>query len=537
MKTGRLFLAAAALLTALPSAWSASPDRAPAPAFQTSDRCLACHNGITTPSGEDISIGYDWRPGMMANSARDPYWQAAVRRETVDHPSAAAAIEAECSTCHMPMSRYEAKLAGREGRIFAHLPVNSNDRASRLAADGVSCSLCHQISSEKLGTRESLVGRFVIAKPGPGNQRTAYGPFAVDAGRSRIMFSSSGFRPTEGKHIQRSELCATCHTLITHSLGPDGKVTGELAEQAPYQEWLHSRYRDTQSCQDCHMPALKDPVPVTAVLGQPRENVSRHVFLGGNFLMQRMLNRYRAELGVTALAQELESQAAKTIGHLQLEAADVAIGEIELRAGRLEVDVTVRNRAGHKLPTAYPSRRAWLHVVVRDRDGRVLLDSGAITPEGSIRGNDNDDSGARFEPHYTTITDGSQVQIYEDIMGDPKGVPTTGLLTGVRYLKDNRILPEGFDKKTADKEVAVAGAALNDDDFTGGRDTVRYSAPASGARGPFRIDAELWYQPIGYRWAANLRGFKAGETQNFTRYYDSMKTATAVVLARASATR
>ena len=50
--------------------------------FQTSDRCFACHNGLSTSAGEDISIGFSWRPTMMANSARDPYWQAGVRRET-----------------------------------------------------------------------------------------------------------------------------------------------------------------------------------------------------------------------------------------------------------------------------------------------------------------------------------------------------------------------------------------------------------------------------------------------------------------------
>src|SRR5262245_32771285 len=54
--------------------------------FQTSDRCFACHNGLSTPAGEDISIGSSWRASMMANSARDPYWQAAVRRESIDHP-------------------------------------------------------------------------------------------------------------------------------------------------------------------------------------------------------------------------------------------------------------------------------------------------------------------------------------------------------------------------------------------------------------------------------------------------------------------
>ena len=56
-----------------------------APHFQTSDNCMACHNSLTAPSGEDVSIGSAWRASMMANSSRDPYWQASVRRETLDH--------------------------------------------------------------------------------------------------------------------------------------------------------------------------------------------------------------------------------------------------------------------------------------------------------------------------------------------------------------------------------------------------------------------------------------------------------------------
>src|SRR5690606_22987753 len=56
--------------------------------FAASDACLACHNGLVTPSGEDVSIGSQWRASIMANSARDPYWQAAVRREIMDFPMA-----------------------------------------------------------------------------------------------------------------------------------------------------------------------------------------------------------------------------------------------------------------------------------------------------------------------------------------------------------------------------------------------------------------------------------------------------------------
>ena len=35
--------------------------------FATSDQCVACHNGLRTASGEDVSIGASWRASMMAN--------------------------------------------------------------------------------------------------------------------------------------------------------------------------------------------------------------------------------------------------------------------------------------------------------------------------------------------------------------------------------------------------------------------------------------------------------------------------------------
>ena len=99
--------------------------------FQTLSDCLACHNGLTTPAGEDVSIGVQWRASMMANSSRDPYWHAAVRRETIDHPEHAAAIEDECSICHMPMARTRAGALGLEGRVFANQRWSGGGDAAR----------------------------------------------------------------------------------------------------------------------------------------------------------------------------------------------------------------------------------------------------------------------------------------------------------------------------------------------------------------------------------------------------------------------
>ena len=128
---------------------------------------MACHNGLVTAAGEDVSMGFLWRPTMMANAARDPYWRAGVRRETLDRPAAAAAIQDECSKCHMPMMRYAAHVDGQKGAVFAHPPTGGVTPAAHLAADGVSCSMCHQVAAGNLGTEESLVGGFRVEEAAP----------------------------------------------------------------------------------------------------------------------------------------------------------------------------------------------------------------------------------------------------------------------------------------------------------------------------------------------------------------------------------
>jgi hypothetical protein len=159
-----------------------------------------------------------------------------------------------------------------------------------------------------------------------------------------------------------------------------------------------------------------------------------------------------------------------------------------------------------------------------------VFESGAITEAGLIRGNDNDVDPTRYEPHYEEISTGDQVQIYEAILGDRAGTPTTGLLSATQYLKDNRLLPRGFDKATALPEIGVFGSALGDSDFAGAGDDVRYRVPVPGD-GPYRIEAELRYQSIGYRWATNLEPVKANETRKFVEYYKATSAGSSVVVA------
>ncbi len=542
----RLVAAFAALLVAAAvggatAARPTAPAPAPADLFTTSHQCLACHQGMTAPDGEDASIGSRWRSTIMAHASKDPYWHASVRRETLEHPGAAAAIEDKCSTCHMPMARFTAQRQGGQGQVLAHLAGGRIDLATPagvLAEDGVSCAVCHQVAPDNLGRAESFDGGFLVDTARVTGDRGAFGPFDVPAGTQRVMASSSGFAPRRAEHIRSAEHCATCHTLYTHALDADGREVAELPEQVPFLEWKHSSYPGVRTCQDCHMRPVPGAAPIASVLGPPREGARQHLFRGGNFLFLRLLAAHARPLGVTALAGELEENARATVDYLQSAAARVTIEEATAGDGAsLAVPVRVENLAGHKLPSAYPSRRVWLRVTVTDHDGATLFASGELRDDGAIEGNDNDADAARFEPHYDEITAPDQVQVYEAILGDPAGRVTTGLLSAASYLKDNRVLPRGFDKATAPHDVAVAGGASADESFTGGGDRVVYRVPLRGTAGPVTVTAELWYQPIAYRWAMNLAAVDAPEPRRFVAMYGAMPgRQTAVRLAAATRT-
>jgi len=235
---------------------------------------------------------------------------------------------------------------------------------------------------------------------------------------------------------------------------------------------------------------------------------------------------------VVAEPQDLEATAAATIRQLQQDTATLSIADPARREGRLVFDVVVANLTGHKFPTGYPSRRAWLHVVVTDSHGTRVFESGAVRGDGSIEGNDADADPQTFEPHYDTITRGDQVQIYEPVLGDRHAVPTTGLLTATQYLKDNRLLPRGFDKSTADAWIAVWGDARSDKNFTAAGDRVHYDVQTPDG-GAITVEAELRYQSIGYRWAHNLHGYDAPEPRRFAGYYETTVPGSSVIVARA----
>lgn len=527
-----------------PSSTEATAEAAPAAApadvpdlFTPSSRCVACHDGLEDGQGEDFSFGYQWQATMMANAARDPYWQGSVRNEVLQYPKAAEVIEHECARCHMPMSQFQAEVEGGKQPVFSLLEPGGNHQADgKLAMDGVSCVVCHQIAAEGLGEEPSFGGGFRVDLETPAGKRLAFGPRAAEDSASGLMTAASGFVPAQADHMAATELCASCHTLFTHALAPGAEELNPLPEQVPFLEWKHSVYAGKQGCVSCHMEVIEGSVRTASVMAKPYENVLRHQFRGGNVVVPRMLDQQRDTLGTEARSQDIQASLERSREHLGTRAARVAVQTGRGEDGKLQLDVTVTNLAGHKLPTAYPSRRAWLHLVVRDASGAAVFESGALQPDGSIAGNDNDADEARFEPHHTEITAPDQVQIYEAILATQDGTVTTGLLTATGFAKDNRVLPDGFDKAAAGWEIAVHGAAAQDEAFQGGSDRVRYTVDVSGASAPYEVTAELWYQPIGYRWAQNLTGLGYREPTRFVEAYEALAGESGVLLAQAAAT-
>jgi hypothetical protein len=64
---------------------------------------------------------------------------------------------------------------------------------------------------------------------------------------------------------------------------------------------------------------------------------------------------------------------------------------------------------------------------------------------------------------------------------------------------------------------------------------LRYSVDVASAAGPFQAEAERWYQPIGFRWASNLKRYNTSEPRRLNSYFDSMSAASAVAPARSCA--
>ncbi len=510
--------------------------------FIGSGRCAMCHSDLVDSQGNDVSIANHWRSTMMANAAKDPLWQAKVDSEVARNPALKDVIEKKCVSCHMPIA-YRQLLANEEkykkegpSGLFDTF-LNYTSTLHEAAMDGVSCSLCHQIQDKGLGAKETFSGNFMIDTKTPPPDREIFGPYKEVV--TYIMQDAEGFTPVYGPQTNDSALCASCHMLYTPFVDARGQVVGEFPEQTIYLEWLNSIYGEkpgerheigeikgtVRICQECHMPhspgegfLIAKPSDPDVV---PKDHFSQHYFVGGNIFMLNILQDNMIRQNISASTQKLEDTKKRTRQLLQEETAVISIVKAEQVGNSLTAVVQVQSKVGHKFPSGIPIRQAWIHFTVADAAGKVIFESGRPMAKGGISGNDGDEKTRSYEPHYDRIVGPDQVQIYEAVMQDTDNNVTFTLLRAARYIKDNRLLPRGFDKGKASPDIAVYGNAADDRNFSGGFDQVTYVVDVGNIQGPLEVRAELLYATVSKAFVNDLRNDRdLKKVARFVRYFE-----------------
>ncbi|MEM7351360.1 MAG: hypothetical protein AAF657_11175 [Acidobacteriota bacterium] len=408
--------------------------------------CEFCHGNFDDDN--NIEPWPTWAGSMMANSARDPLFWAALDVANNDVPG----IGDFCLRCHTP----DAWLAGRSEPpggsvdgcgLLGNLDEPDND------FDGVSCHMCHRMMVNEnpppgeqevyFENAEFWIDDEDCTTPGSGPCRR--GPYDYDAGGGAPPPHQWAF----SEYHKSSDICGNCHNITSpiHTLiDENGDDTGlPYPIERTFKEWQQSDYADggasAQSCQDCHMPqAIEEDVFACAFLENDRTgDLGVHQFAGGNTWIPAVL---RDEYPALDRAEEFDATIAWANEMLQNRSATLEVTSPDaLAPGQdLGVSVKVTNLSGHKLPTGYTEgRRMWIHVVARDGQGDVIWESGA------------------YDDATGDLTKDEQAKVYEVKPGiwnelgtgecdttDAMGRPEFHFVLNNCYASDNRIPPLGF---------------------------------------------------------------------------------------------
>ncbi len=487
--------------------------------FLPASRCKGCHGrdpqGLAnvTLDGVDINLFDDWETSMMGLAGVDPLWKAKVRQEVLTNPAHAIELQNLCTDCHAPMGHFSAFFKGADHYTLEDLQDDS------LGLSGVGCLGCHAIGTNGLGSR------FTGDIPYDTN-RVAYGPFINPFFGPMQLYVN--FTPTYSEHVSQGRFCSPCHTLISHTVDLQGVPTGStFVEQATFQEWLNSSYPGQgKTCQTCHMPQVEDPVKIavgyTALLG--RSPFNQHSFAGANSFMVDLIRRNKDALGIIANEANFDSTISTITRNLRYNTLKAELSDPVFFDDSVGFELMLTNKSGHKFPSGYPSRRAFVEFVVTTEAGDTLFRSGTFDQSGEIV-----NYGGFVEPHHDVIHAENQVQIYEMNMGDVNGDFTTILERADVHLKDNRIPPLGFSTQHASYDtVQIVGEAASDPDFNlagttqgTGKDIIHYRVSLQGYSGAFKTTAKVYYQTVPPAWLSEMRTLDASEINSFLTMFDA----------------
>ena len=163
---------------------------------------------------------------------------------------------------------------------------------------------------------------------------------------------------------------------------------------------------------------------------------------------------------------------------------------------------------------------------ILDNQDQILFRSGAFNAVGRIVDQndqllDHEKFAGDVEPHHQIITQDTQVQIYQAVMQNHLGRPTHALTKAKGWLKDNRILPQGYSREHPTAHYTLPVAVDQDEDFIGGQDLVHYQIPLQSQQQAHKIVVRMVYQTLGAKFMRLLFQTDVPEVAAFRHMYEN----------------
>ncbi|MHC4080256.1 MAG: Ig-like domain-containing protein [Planctomycetota bacterium] len=357
--------------------------------------CQVCH-GNYEPAYEPF---FNWEGSMMSQASRDILFEACMAVGNQDAPDSGDL----CLRCHLPRGWLQGRSIPTDGSAM----IQSDEQ-------GVACDFCHRLVDPfyEPGVNppedQAILADLSMPPSNFGN-----GMYVIDptgARRGPFPDATSGHPILVSPFHREAALCGTCHDVSNPAFEKDGEgnyvpndfdtMAGSFSAhqllpiERTYSEWFYSEYNTPQgvfapqfggnldfvaTCQDCHM---RDVTGEGAGFGSPptRPDLPLHDMTGGSTWLPGLLGTmFPGEVNEAALAAGIDRAR-----YMLQNAAEMALAQ---EGSQLEVTVT--NNGGHKLPTGYPEgRRVWINVKFFDDQATLISESGAYDPATGELGHD-----------------------------------------------------------------------------------------------------------------------------------------------------
>ena len=404
------------------------------------EACSPCHGGYD-PTVEPF---FNWQGSMMAQASRDVIFLANMVIANQDAPDSGDL----CLRCHLSRGWLQGRSVPTDGSQML-----DTDKS------GVACDFCHRLVDpifdpvHNPAEDEAILAALSFPGTEFGNGMAVIDP--TGARRGPFIDAALGHPILVSPFHREAALCGTCHDVSNPAFEKDGEgnyVPNEfdapatdfsahtlLPVERTYSEWFYSEYNTPEgvyapqfggnkafvsTCQDCHM---RDVTGEGCSFGPTRDDLPLHDLTGGSTWLPGLLSSlFPGEVDEAALQAGIERAR-----YMLQNAAELAAVQADS-----QLEVTVTNHTGHKLPTGYPEgRRMWLNVKFYDSGMTLLSESGAYDAETGELTHDGEVKIYEIEPGLDEIT--------APLVGVDPG-PSFHFVLNNKIFKDNRIPPRGF---------------------------------------------------------------------------------------------